>query len=79
MTVQMSPRRPPSNRKPPKVSMYAFTTHTSDVSVNAQIRADRRQRHVHDRRVEHDHEYAQTQDDECPPALSDLRASSTFL
>ena len=30
-----SPRRPPSSRKPPNVSMYALTTQTRDVSVNA--------------------------------------------
>ena len=28
-----SPSRPPSSRKPPKVSRYAFTTHASDSSV----------------------------------------------
>jgi hypothetical protein len=34
-----------------------------------QVLADRGQRHVHDRRVEDDHEIAQAQDDEGPPAL----------
>ena len=34
----------------------------------AQVLADRRQRHVHDRRVEHDHQVAQAEDEQCEPA-----------
>src|ERR1044071_2633122 len=34
-----------------------------------QIRPDGGQCHGHDRRIEHDHEHTQAQDDECPPTL----------
>ena len=34
----------------------------------AEVVPDRGQRHVHDRRVEHDHEAAEAEDDECVPA-----------
>ncbi len=35
-----------------------------------QITPDGGQRHVHDRRVQHDHEHSEAQDDEGPPTLS---------
>ena len=35
-----------------------------------QVRADRRQRHVHDRGVEHDHQHAQAQHHQCQPAFA---------
>jgi hypothetical protein len=39
----------------------------------AEVGADRRQRHVHDGRVEHDHQHAQAQHEQGPPALAVLR------
>ena len=45
-----SPSRPPSSRKPPKVSRYAFTTHASDVVREAEVLLDRRERDADDRR-----------------------------
>src|SRR4051794_29792515 len=35
-----------------------------------EIRPDGGQCHVHDRRVQHDHEHTEAQDDQCPPTLS---------
>ncbi|KAH0442338.1 hypothetical protein KCU90_g1839, partial [Aureobasidium melanogenum] len=34
-----------------------------------EVGCDRRQRNVHDRRIEHDHEHAEAQNDQCQPAL----------
>ena len=48
--------------------MYAFTTHTSETLGEAEIDADRRQRHIYDRRIEDDHQIAKTQHDERPPS-----------
>jgi hypothetical protein len=36
----------------------------------AEIRPDRGERHIHDRRIEHDHQGRQAEDDQCEPACS---------
>ena len=63
-----SPSRPPSSRKPPNVSRYAFTTQASDVSEKPRSSRIDGQRDVHDRRVEDDHQVAEAEDDQREPA-----------
>ena len=45
----------------------------------AEVLADRRQRDVHDRRVEHDHQVAQAEDEECEPVLAGVGDGHRFL
>ena len=47
--------------------------------VEAEILPDRRQGDVHDRRVEHDHQRAETEDDECVPAFATVHAHGLLL
>ena len=74
-----SPSRPPSSRKPPKVSRYALTTQASDVCGEAEVVADRGQRDVHDRRVEDDHQVAEAEDEEREPAGAVVQVMTAFL
>ena len=45
----------------------------------AEVLADRRQRHSDDRHVEDDHQVAQAQHDECQPAVASLDAQRSFI
>ena len=59
--------RPPSSRKPPNASTYAFTSQASPSCERSQIPPDRRQRDVDHRRVEHDDELRGGEQRERPP------------
>ena len=61
--------RPPSSSRPPKASVYAVTTHCRSASVMPQVVLRRRQRDVHDRGVEHDHQLRDRDERERQPAL----------
>ena len=64
-----SPARPPSSRKPPKISVYALTTHCRLDGEKCRPVLDRGQRDVHHGRVEHDHELRQAGDHQDQPAV----------
>ena len=74
-----SPSRPPSSRKPPNVSMYALTTHASDVWEKPREPADRWQGDVHDRGVEDDHQRAHAEQDKGSPAVSAIGGHGRLL
>src|SRR5690242_3762578 len=61
---RMSPVRPPSRSRPPKVTAYAFTTPLQAAAGKAKRLLDVRQGNVHDGGVEHDHELGGGDDDQ---------------
>ena len=71
-----SPSRPPSSRKPPKVSRYAFTTQASDVSEKPRSSRIDGSATFDDRRVEHDHQVAEAEHVEREPAGAAVQCSS---
>ena len=64
-----SPARPPSSRNPPNTSVYELITHCRLPWLKSRSCLDRRQRDVRDRRVEHDHELREADEDEDEPAV----------
>ena len=71
MKISRRPKRsasfPPVSSSTPNVSAYALTTHSSPDGADAQVVLDRRQRDVHHRVVEHDHEEPERDGGERPP------------
>ena len=64
-----SPARPPRSRKPPNISVYAFTIHWRSASRHIEVGLDGGQRDVHDRRVEDDHELRHAHEHEDEPRV----------
>ena len=66
MKVRLRPKRsairPPSSSRLPNASAYAVTTHCRSSSEKPRSRWARRQRDVHDGRVEHDHQLGDADD-----------------
>ena len=67
-----SPSRPPSRRKPAEGQQVGVHDPGERGLGEAEVLADRRQRHSDDRHVEDDHQVAQAQHDECQPAVASL-------
>ena len=65
-----SPARPPSSRKPPNDERVAVDHPLQVRGAEAEVGLDRRQRDVHDGRVEHDHELREAHDHEHEPAVA---------
>ena len=64
-----SAARPPRSKNPPNVSAYAVTTHCRLVCGEVQVAADRRQRDIDDRQIDHRHEERHCQQRKRPPAI----------
>ena len=60
--------RPPSSSRLPKASAYAVIDPLAVVVGEAEVLLGGRERDVHDRRVEHDHQLGDANDDEDQPA-----------
>ncbi len=71
-----SPMRPPSRRKPAKTSVYALIDPLQARLAEAERRLDVRQRDVHDRRIENDHELREADDHEYDPGIRGMAAHS---
>ena len=68
MRPKRSPIRPPRRSRLPNASAYAVTIHWRWSLVNASAFWARRQRDVHDGRVEHDHQLGDRDDEKDQPA-----------
>ena len=73
-----SPARPPRSRKPPKIERVRVD-HPLQVRLrHVQVRLDRRQRDVHHRRVENDHELREADEAENEPGIRVASGTPVF-